>query len=146
MAQASRFRRGFSLIELLIVIAIVTTLVAIASVSANAILKHSRETAALAHVQTLIKAQTQFYSVKRRYAGALQDLGPDTANLIPEHLASGQLGGYRFEVSGDEDSFTIKANPERKGKTGDSSYFSDDSLVIRHNEQTVADHESPPVK
>ena len=139
-------RRGFSLIELLIVIAIISLLAGITSVSANAILKHSRETAALANVHTLVKAEMQFYSIKRRYAGSLQDLGPTAANLIDERIASGKLGGYLFEVSGDEDSFTVKADPERRGKTGDSSYFSDDSLVIRHNEQTVADRESPPVK
>jgi prepilin-type N-terminal cleavage/methylation domain-containing protein len=147
MAQASRHRRrGFSLIELLIVIAIITAIVTIASVSANSILKHARETAALAHVQTLIKAQTQFYSVKRRYAAALQELSPSGASLIPDHLASGKLGGYLFATSGTEESFTVNADPERRGKSGDSSYFVDDSLVIRHNEQMVADRESPPVQ
>ena len=148
MAQATRIRRpgGFSLIELLIVIAIISTIAVIVSVSSSAILKHARETAALAHVQTLVKAQTQFYSMRRRYAATLEDLSPTGANLIPEHLAAGTLGGYRFQVTGAENGFTVNADPERRDKSGDSSYFSDDSLVTRHNEQTVATRESPPVK
>jgi prepilin-type N-terminal cleavage/methylation domain-containing protein len=138
-------RRGFSLIELLIVIAIITALAGIVSVGANSILKRSRETAALAHVQTLQKAQTQFYSVKRRYASNLKELCD--SKLIPEHLASGKLGGYLFDLTGNEDDFTIQANPERHGKTGDNSYYTDGSLVIRYTDQTTpADRESPPVK
>jgi prepilin-type N-terminal cleavage/methylation domain-containing protein len=146
MERTGRIRRGFSLIELLIVIAIITAIVAIASVSATAILKHARETAPLAHVQTWMKAQTQFYAVKRRYAATLQDLGPTGASLIPDHLASGKLPGYLFEISGIEEGFTINANPERRGKSGDSSYFGDDSMVIRHNEETVADRDSPAIR
>ena len=146
MERAKRLSRGFTLIELLIVIAIITALAGIVSVASNAILKHSRETAALAHVQTLMKAQTQFYSVKRRYAASLTELGPDKSKLIPEHLVSGKLGGYLFELSGTEDGFTVKSNPERHGKTGDVSYYADDTLVIRCNEHRAADQESSPLK
>ena len=61
-------RRGFTLIELLIVMAIIGALMAIVTVSANTIYAHSRATAALAHVVTLQKAQTQFYAINRRFA------------------------------------------------------------------------------
>ena len=84
--------------------------------------------------------------MKRRFATTLKDLGPTAANLIPEHLAAGALGGYVFEVAGTEDGFVIKANPERRGKSGNTSYDTDDSLVIRYNDQTNADRDSPPVK
>ena len=137
-------RRGFSLIELLIVIAIMATLAAIVTVAAKSVLKTTRETAALAHVQTIQKAQTQFYSMKRRFATTLKELG-DTS-VIPEHLASGNLGGYIFEVAGSDDGFTVKANPERLGQSGDNSYFTDDSLVIRSNDRVPADRQSPPVR
>jgi prepilin-type N-terminal cleavage/methylation domain-containing protein len=135
-------RAGFSLIELMIVIAIISALAAIVTVSSNAILKQSRETAALAQVQTSQKAQTQHYSMKRRHAGSLKDLG----DLIPAHLASGKLGGYLYEMTGSEDGFVIHADPERRGRTGDTSFYSDDTLVIRRNGQAVADRESPPVQ
>ena len=137
-------KRGFSLIELLIVMAIVTALTAMVSVTATTIFKHGRETAALGHIRALQNAQTQFYSVKRRFAPTLKDLS--TAKLIPEHLAAGTLGGYTFELTGVEEAFTVKASPERQGKSGDSNYFTDDSLVIRQNDQRPADADSPPVK
>jgi len=140
----TRRRLGFSLIELLIVIAIMTALAGIVAVGSNTILKRSRETAALAHVQTLQKAQAQFYSTKRRYASNFKEL--ENAKLIPEHLASGKLGGYLFELVRSEEEFTIKANPERHCKTGDYSYYADDSLVIRSNEQKAADQESAAIK
>ena len=137
-------KRGFSLIELLIVMAIVTTLTALVSVTASTIFKHSRETAALGHVRTLQNAQTQVHSVKRRFAASLKDLA--VANLIPEHLAAGALGGYTFALTGAEEGFIVKACPERQGKSGDANYFTDESLVIRQNDQREADKESPPVK
>jgi prepilin-type N-terminal cleavage/methylation domain-containing protein len=138
--------RGFSLIELLIVIAIISALAALVAVSAKTILKNTRETAALAHVQTLQKAQTQFYSMRRRFAASLTELGPSKAKLIADHLAAGTLGGYVFTVTGNEEAFTVKARPERPGQSGDISYFVDESAVIRSSAEGEANQDSPPFK
>ena len=72
-------RRGFSLIELLIVVAIILILAAIAAPKLNQNRMYAQETAAIQQVKTLHTAQTQYYSQFGRYATTLAELGPPTS-------------------------------------------------------------------
>ncbi len=80
-----RKQHGFSLIELLIVIAIITALAGTVTVSAKGILKNSRETAAFAHVQTRQEGENPVPLDSAPLCSALQDLSA----FLPEQLASG---------------------------------------------------------
>jgi prepilin-type N-terminal cleavage/methylation domain-containing protein len=143
MRQIGRRRnsRGFSLIELLIVVAIILILAAIAAPKLNQNRMHAQETAAIREMQTIHTAQTQYYSQFGRYATALPELGPpaggqegpSAANLIPGELAKGQHSGYKFTMTGGPNGYTISAVPEAFGNTGRRTFFSDQSLVIRQN-------------
>jgi prepilin-type N-terminal cleavage/methylation domain-containing protein len=134
-----RDRRGFSLIELLIVVAIILILAAIAAPKLNQNRMHAQETAAIREVQTIHTAQTQYYSQYGRYATALPELGPpaggaegpSAANLIPGELAKGQHSGYKFTMAGGPGGYTISAVPEAFGNTGRRTFYSDQSNVIR---------------
>jgi prepilin-type N-terminal cleavage/methylation domain-containing protein len=103
-----RSRRGFSLIELLIVIAIILLIITIAVPKFNSVQKHAREVAALQAIKTIHTGQVQFYSEYGRYATSLTELGPpasghataSAADLIGNDLASGEKQGYRFTVTG----------------------------------------------
>ncbi|MEJ7607076.1 MAG: prepilin-type N-terminal cleavage/methylation domain-containing protein [Bryobacteraceae bacterium] len=80
----SRTRRsGFSLIELLIVVAIILILAAIAVPKLNQNRMQAQETAAIRQIGTIHTVQTQYYSQFGRYATTLAELGPP---------ASGQAG------------------------------------------------------
>ncbi|HYO83187.1 MAG TPA: prepilin-type N-terminal cleavage/methylation domain-containing protein [Bryobacteraceae bacterium] len=134
-------QRGFSLIELLIVVAIILILAAIAAPKLNQNRMHAQETAAIREIQTIHTAQTQYYSQFGRYATALPELGPPAggqegpsgANLIPGELAKGQKSGYKFVLVGGPNGYTVNANPDAFGNTGRRTFFSDQSLVIRQN-------------
>lgn len=143
MRQFSRCRdrRGFSLIELLIVVAIILILAAIAAPKLNQNRMHAQETATIREIQTIHTAQTQYYSQYGRYATSLAELGPpaggaegpSASNLIPGELAKGNHSGYKFIMQGGPNGYTISAVPETFGNTGRRTFFSDQSNVIREN-------------
>jgi prepilin-type N-terminal cleavage/methylation domain-containing protein len=74
--QVPKRRRGFSLIELLIVISIILIIAAIAVPKMNRQLMLAREQAAIRQINTIHQAETQFYSQYGRYAQTLAELGP----------------------------------------------------------------------
>jgi prepilin-type N-terminal cleavage/methylation domain-containing protein len=133
--------RGFSLIELLIVIAIILIIATIALPKLNRARMYAQETAAIAHIRTIHTAQAQYNSTFGRFAQNLTELGPNTSgspnaaasDLIPGDLASGIKGGYRFVLAGAPTGYTVTAIPDVFNSTGSRTFFSDQSLVIREN-------------
>jgi len=151
----SRNRRGFTLIELLIVIAIIVILISAAAPKFSQILMNARETAAARHITTIHTAQAQYNSQFGRYATSLAELGapasgqegPAGANLIPQELASGSKGGYKFTLEGTPTGYKLTAVPIAFGNTGRRSFYSDQTMVIRENwGQEPASANSPEMK
>ena len=134
-------RRGFSLIELLIVVAIILILAAIAAPKLNQNRMYTQETAAIRQIQTIHIAQTQYYSQFGKYATTLLELGPpasgqsgvSAADLIPEDLAKGKKTGYNFTLQGGPNGYVVTAVPEVFGNTGRRTFYSDQTLVMREN-------------
>ncbi|HWB85536.1 MAG TPA: prepilin-type N-terminal cleavage/methylation domain-containing protein [Bryobacteraceae bacterium] len=136
-----RRRRGFSLIELLIVIAIILIIITIALPKLNRAKMYAQETAAIKAVQTIHTAQVQYQSQYGRYATSLTELGPPasgapspaSADLIDPVLAKGEKGGYKFTLTGNPSGYLINAIPTAYNSTGSRTFFSDQSMVIREN-------------
>lgn len=137
-----RKRRGFSLIELLIVIAIILIIITIAVPNLTRARMHAQVTAAIAAIKTIHTAEVQYYSTYGKYAASLTELGPPTsgaassssADIIDANLAGGKKQGYLFTLTGSGGGYIINANPETFGNTGDRTFYSDQSMVIRVNE------------
>ncbi len=154
--RSSNRRKGFSLIELLIVIAIILIIAAIALPNLKTARMNALEMAAIKHIETIKTAQTSYYSTFGKYASSLQALGPpqgdtaggpDAAGLIPEDLASGEKGGYRFTLQATDHQFTLNADPVSFGSTGRRTFFCDESLTVRNNfGAEPADRNSPPIQ
>jgi type IV pilus assembly protein PilA len=137
-----RRRRGFSLIELLIVISIILIIAAIAIPKMNTQLMAAHEMAAIRQIGSIHQAETQYYSQFGQYAGELTQLGPATsggaagpqaADLLPSVLANGHNSGYSFAVSLTPTGYAVTAVPEKYGNTGRRTFYSDQTLVIRNN-------------
>jgi len=139
--EHTNLRRGFSLIELLIVIAIILVIAAIAVPNAQKQLMASREAAAIGHIKTIQQAQVQFYTQFGHYAASLAELGPPasgvaglaSADLIPRSLAEGKKSGYLFSIQYTADGYSISALPEIFGSSGRRTFYSDQTLVIRES-------------
>jgi prepilin-type N-terminal cleavage/methylation domain-containing protein len=136
-----RNNRGFSLIELLIVVTIILILAAVAVPKLNQNRMYTQETAAIKQIGTIQTAVTQYYSQFGRFPTALTELGPPNsgqagptgADLIPNNLAQGKASGYLFTLQQTPLGYAITANPEAFGSTGRRTFYSDQTLVIRQN-------------
>ena len=92
---------GFSLIELLIVIAIIMIILAMAVPRLGKARMHALETGAVKSITTIHTAQAQYYSTFGKYAESLTALGPPVSgspNASAAELISGDLasGDSRF--------------------------------------------------
>jgi prepilin-type N-terminal cleavage/methylation domain-containing protein len=138
----SRARQtGFSLIELLIVIAIILIIAMVAIPKMNVQLMSAREMSAIREINAIHQAQTQYYAQFGRYAQSLAELGPPAsgapgpaaADLLPASLASGKKGGHIFTVTATPTGYTVTVVPERYGSDGRRTFYSDQTLEIHEN-------------
>jgi prepilin-type N-terminal cleavage/methylation domain-containing protein len=137
----NRKRRGFSLIELMIVIAIILIIATIALPKLNRAKMYAHETAAIKTMQTIHTAQTQYQSQFGRFATSLTELGPpqsgqpgpQSADLIDNNLATGEKSGYKFTVTGNQAGYVISAVPVAYNSTGSRTFYSDQTMQIRQN-------------
>lgn len=139
--KKTRREFGFSLIELLIVIAIILIILAVAMPRLQKSRMYAQEMAALQAIKTIHTAQTQYYSTFGKYAETLAALGPPTSgaagpaasDLIQEDLASGEKQGYKFVMTAIPGGYIVNANPVAFGSSGSRTFYSDQSMSIRQN-------------
>ena len=156
-----RNSRGFSLIELLIVVAIILIIAAIAIPNLLRSRIAANQASAVGSIRTLNTAQITYASTYNSgYSTSLADLAPPAvgasptstaAGLIDSVLAGGAKSGYSFTytpgaaVGGRIETYTINANPTTVGTTGTNYYFTNESGVIRQNSTAVASASDSPL-
>jgi len=143
MRQVRRKRstQGFSLIELLIVIAIILVIIGIALPKFNVAQMSSRELAVRQEIRTINTAQVQYESQFGKFASSLAELGPPTsgapgpnaADLIPAALAAGDKDQYTFTLTATPGGYTINANPKVYNSSGRYTFYSDQTMSVRAN-------------
>jgi type IV pilus assembly protein PilA len=143
---------GFTLMELLIVMAIIAILMLIAIPTVGSLKKHANEISAQQSLRAIQQAQMQFESTypTNGYACSLPSLGGDPksgapsatgAQLLQGDLTSGIKSGYIFTISNctkvnlnGTDRITgyqVTGVPETVGKTGDRGFCSDEFGTIK---------------
>jgi prepilin-type N-terminal cleavage/methylation domain-containing protein len=139
-------QKGFSLIELLIVVAIILIIAAIAIPNLLRARIAANESSAVASIRTINTAQISYNSAYPTvgFAATISVLGPGgvasacptpptsaASCLIDGQLASGAKSGYTFGGTGTTGSYFAYGRPTTLNSTGVNSFCSIQDAVVR---------------
>jgi type IV pilus assembly protein PilA len=153
-----RKQKGFSLIELLIVVAIILIIAAIAIPNLLRAKIAANESSAAASVRTLVTANIEYQTAypAAGYAATLAALGPGgttcaasgptstNACIVDAVLASGTKSGFAINSVGSQPvgtantQFNASATPQTPNSTGVKGFCADEDGVVRSESPATA--------
>ena len=153
-------QKGFSLIELLIVVAIILIIAAIAIPNLLRARISANEASSVASLRTMNTACISYNSTYGQYPPDLQHLGPvaggttpdsNSADLLDSILGAAgtpQKSGYKFTyaVGTGNQVYSVHADPVVQNQTGIRGFFTDQSGVIRMNSTGAATASDSPLQ
>ena len=123
-----RNNRGFSLLELLIVVAIILIIATIAIPSLLRSRQAAQEASAVAQVRTVNTAEVTYLSSGSTSYGAITNL---VASGLLDSRFNSSVSGYNFAVTASGTDYTATATPTSTN-AGRYGYFSTPDAVVRY--------------
>jgi prepilin-type N-terminal cleavage/methylation domain-containing protein len=137
--------KGFTLMELMIVLAVILIIATMAVSSMKEAKMNANEASAVGSIRAISTAEVSYQATYGGYADSLANLGgaepctksAETACLLDQSLAGGVKAGYKFAAvggnpaGGANSSYVVGAAPESFEHTGKRMFCSTDKNVIR---------------
>lgn len=140
-------KRGFTLIEIMIVVALVIILSSISVVNIMRSRIVALEGVAVGNLKILSDACQMYHLNNDTFPADLASMHTSSPAYIDGSLASGTKQRYNFIYArSSPDSFTINANPVGSGLLRGKYFYVDESSIMRSNPDEPAGPGDPPIE
>jgi prepilin-type N-terminal cleavage/methylation domain-containing protein len=135
-----RAQRGFTLVEIMIVVAIIALLAAIAIPNVLRGRTTANETAAIGNLRALVSSLEMYRSIYQNYPSAWRAnmytnvnpaFGPPSFNLTDAQLTNPGVQGFNYIYAGTNTTYDFRALPISPA-TGSRSFLANEMGLIRH--------------
>jgi len=137
--------KGFTLVEIMIVVAIIVLLSAIAIPNLLRARLNANEASAISSMRVIAQGAISYRSANRGFPTNLNILSNAIPAYVDTFLGGGNKSGYSFNLTGTSSNFNCTAVPLTQNVTGVRSFFVDASGILRASSNGTADVASTPI-
>ena len=120
---------GFTLIELMLVVAVISIIMAIAIPSFLNARMSANEASAISTMKAVVTVNEQYNVRFGSYASSMSNLRSE--GYLDSSVADPTKAGYTFSYGSTGMTFTFNGDPSSPGQSGTRYFFADESGVIR---------------